>query len=223
MSLTPVAQLPLDLPTTAQAARTDLVVSPSNSHAVACVDAWPDWPAPIAMLAGPTGSGKSHLASIWAAASDAVRLATGDAVEPGRALLLEDISAGNFANDWLFHTVNTAMQPGGSLLITSRQWPGEWGVVLPDLQSRLRLVHLVELHEPDDELLRGVLFKLFSDRQLMVDASVVDYCITRMERSLASALAVVRQLDVLSLARKQAITKPLAAEALRKIEEWATS
>lgn len=223
MSLSPVDQLPLDLPTTAQAARADLVVSSSNSHAAACIDAWPDWATPVSVLAGPTGSGKSHLASIWSSSTHALRLAPGDRVEPGRAMLLEDVTAGGFSDEWLFHVMNTAMQPGGSLLITSRQWPGEWGVQLPDLQSRLRLVHLVELHEPNDELLRGVLFKLFADRQLMVDAGVVDYCITRMERSLASALAVVRQLDVLSLARKQAITKPLAAEALRIIEEGANS
>ncbi|EFL90568.1 ATP/GTP-binding protein [Ahrensia sp. R2A130] len=221
MSLSPVDQLPLDLPTTAQAARADLVVASSNSHAAACVDAWPDWAAPVAVLAGPTGSGKSHLASIWSSMSHAVVLSPGDAVLAGRAMLLEDVTAGGFSDEWLFHAMNAAMQPGGSLLITSRQWPGEWGVSLPDLQSRLRLVHLVELHEPNDELLRGVLFKLFADRQLIVDAAVIDYCITRMERSLASALAVVRQLDVLSLARKQAITKPLVAEALRMTEEGA--
>ena len=104
-----------------------------------------------------------------------------------------------------------------NLLITSRTWPGEWRLQLPDLQSRMKLAQLIELHEPDDALLTGVLSKLFSDRQIQVEFPVVQYLVLRMERSLACAQGLVDALDTLSMSHKRAITKPLAAIALRQL------
>ena len=70
-------QLPLDLAHSEARSRDDLVVGPSNAQAVALVDRWPDWPAPVAVLAGPAGSGKSHLANVWREANGATALAPG--------------------------------------------------------------------------------------------------------------------------------------------------
>src|SRR5690606_23347288 len=58
-------QLPLELAHEVGRSRDELVVGPANAAAVALVDRWPDWPAPVVVLAGPAGSGKSHLAAIW--------------------------------------------------------------------------------------------------------------------------------------------------------------
>ncbi|TIR44269.1 MAG: hypothetical protein E5X53_38855, partial [Mesorhizobium sp.] len=57
--------------------RDELVVSGTNSQAVALVDRWPDWPSPVVVLAGPAGSGKTHLASIWRARAGAVKVDAG--------------------------------------------------------------------------------------------------------------------------------------------------
>ena len=79
-------------------------------------------------------------------------------------------------------------KPGAYVLITARTWPESWGVALPDLASRLSAEQRRwRLNEPDDALLRVVLVKLFADRQLMVDPTVIDYIVLRMERSLAAA------------------------------------
>src|SRR4029453_2067764 len=67
-------QLPLDLVHTEGRSRGHLVVSDANRAAVAMVDRWPDWPSPVVMLAGPTGSGKSHLGAIWCGMSGAAVL-----------------------------------------------------------------------------------------------------------------------------------------------------
>ncbi len=38
---------------------------PPTAQAIDLIDRWPDWPAPAVLLAGPVGSGKSHLVEIW--------------------------------------------------------------------------------------------------------------------------------------------------------------
>ena len=81
------------------------------------------------------------------------------------------------------------------------------------------------LGAPDDELLRKVLVKLFADRQLVVDKPVIDYLISRMERSLSAAVALVEALDREALAAGRGITRPMAAGVLagtgRSDEEFA--
>jgi chromosomal replication initiation ATPase DnaA len=84
----------------------------------------------------------------------------------------------------------------------------------PDLKSRLRLAPSVSLEPPDDALLKAVLVKLFVDRQLVVDTSVVDFLTLRIERSLAAAAEVVAELDREALSRGRRITRPMAADLL---------
>lgn len=214
-------QLPLGLPLEARLGIDDLVVSHVNRDAVTFLESWPDWPVQIVILAGPVGVGKSHLASIWANKAKAVSLPpSGDLTPQSQSnanVVVEDIGLGNFNETALFHLINSVRAHNGSLLLTSRTWPGNWGMQLPDLTSRMKLARLIELNEPDDQLLRGVMTKLFADRQLEVDGPVIDYMVMRMERSLACAQDLVTKLDTISMAQKRAITKPLAAQALRQL------
>jgi chromosomal replication initiation ATPase DnaA len=105
------------------------------------------------------------------------------------------------------------------VLITSRTWPASWKIVLPDLQSRLRAATPVEVLEPDDDLLRRVLVKLFADRQIAVDQGVVDYLVVRMERSLEVALRAVEAIDQEALAGRVRISKPLAGRVLENVHK----
>lgn len=212
-------QLPLDLPLQSAQERDDLVVGQSNMLAVNWIDAWPEWPGAVTILAGPVGCGKTHLAKVWAERSGASIILPStdpDAPPPENmgAIVVENMVQGAFSESWLFHLFNAVRQQGGSLLLTSRRWPGDWGVALPDLRSRLKTAHLLEISEPDDVLLRGVLAKLFADRQIIVSPQVVEYIALRMERSLKAAAAIVDELDRLSIANKKAVTKSLAAQGL---------
>ena len=85
-----------------------------------------------------------------------------------------------------------------------------------DLLSRLRLAPAIEIGEPDDALIRAVLVKLFLDRQLVVDTSVIEYLAMRIERSLDAARSVVEVLDKEALAAGRPVTRPMAAEVLRR-------
>ena len=130
-----------------------------------------------------------------------------------RALALEDASPG-LDETALFHLLNLSRQQEGHVLITSSLNPAQWKVTLPDLLSRLRAAPLIEIGAADDALLRGVLVKLFADRQLSVDESVISYLVNRMPRSLAAARALVTEIDARALEENAPVTRGLAARVL---------
>jgi len=215
-------QLPLSFPYDAATGRDDLLVSERLSAAVSIIDAWPNWPSPVVILAGPVGSGKSHLAAIWREKSGATPIhpqaGSGSAAAAAQgSVLFEDAERQGFDDTELFHVINSVRENGHSLLITSRLWPMSWPVALPDLRSRLKAATVVEIGEPDEELLAQVIVKLFADRQLYIDDKLVGYIVTRMERSLAAAQTIVDRLDRLALGRGTRITRQLAAEVLNEV------
>ncbi len=217
------SQIPLDLPHRIAVEREDFLVAEANKAAVALVDSWPGWATPAAMLIGPPGAGKSHLGAVWKTASDATSL-TAKELDEARvpvlcaagAILLEDVDElSPEAEPALFHLMNLTKEEGASLLMTSKLAPANLTIKLPDLASRLRAVVIAELGEPDDELLRAVLEKLFQDRQLAVPGQVLSYLATHMDRSIETARKLVAAIDQLALAEKRRITVPLVADVLK--------
>ena len=211
-------QLPLDLRHVAQFSRDDIVVTSSNADAMTLIDRWPDWPSQVVVLAGPPGCGKSHLASIWRdeAGADMIDVArlSGHMKMPECSVLIDGIGEKPFDQNGLFHLINAIRARGDHLLLTTRQFSAAWGVTLPDLASRLKAATTVEIHEPDDALLTAVIAKLFADRQIEVDFSVVRYLVRRMERSLSTAITLVERLDRAALEGKTRISRTLAAQVL---------
>jgi chromosomal replication initiation ATPase DnaA len=220
----PPRQLPLDLGHGTGYSRDELVVSATNAQAAALVDRWPDWPSPVVVLAGPPGSGKTHLASIWRARAHAVAMDPRRIREQTASLgagpaLVDDVDKDPIDEQGLFHLINTVRGTGSTLLLTARRFPSAWRVALPDLISRLKAAATIEIHEPDDLLLAGVITKLFADRQVEVEPHVVQYLVRRIERSLATAMRVVERLDRAALERKAPITRALAAETVSAMDE----
>ena len=214
-------QLALALDHAESLAREDFLSGSSNENALALIDAWPDWPAHAIALVGPEGSGKTHLATIWATAAGA-RVVSGrtlreidvPAALATGALVIED--AGAIADERaLFHLINLAREEGAYLLFTARSSPALWPAGLPDLVSRLRAMPVMVLQAPDDALLRGVIVKLAADRQLQLDENVVSYILTRIERSFAAARAAVIALDQEALRQGRPASRALAAELFR--------
>ncbi len=222
MTAMPVpTQIPLTLPHSPQYGRDDFLFGSSNAAALRLLESWPDGSAPLAVLSGPPGSGKTHLVHIWAARTGAGILAAADlaadlgsGIRPGEVLAVESFRPGGIFEAALFHLINSVKEQGGALLLTSRSPAEDWLVQLPDLRSRLRMATPVTIGAPDDELLRQTLVKLFADRQLVVEKAVIDYLLLRMERSLASAVALVEALDRAALAAGRAITRPMAGRIL---------
>ncbi len=210
-------------------ARDDFLQGPSNAAGLALVESWPDWPNRIMALTGPEGSGKSHLAAIWAEISGARRLSARGLVEEAvpaalatGALLLEDLQATGFDERALFHLINLTREERAFVLITGREPPAKFSVALRDLASRMRAIPSVPLQPPGDVLLRLVMMKLAADRQVALDAGVADYVANRIERSFAAAKEAVARLDEESMRQHRPITRALAVELFRPSSETET-
>lgn len=221
----PPKQLTFDLPLDPRYGREDFLVSPANEAAYGLIEAWPEWPDTVLLLSGPPGSGKSHLASIWATRAHAWTVPApdlcGDQVThlvSNGALVVEDIDrAAGRDEAALFHLLNVARERRCPLLLTASGPVDGLGLKVADLRSRLRLAPGVEILPPDDALLRAVIVKLFSDRQIVIDLSVVEAVALRIDRSLARAREVVTELDRDALGRGRRITKPLALAVLDRL------
>ena len=215
-------QLVLALDHAESFAREDFLAGPSNAAALALVERWPDWPHRVMALIGPEGSGKSHLASIWAAQAGARSIAARSlshldlpAAFATGALVVEDLEADGLDERALFHLLNLAREEGAYVLITARTAPGMLDLEILDLASRLRAVPMVFLAPPDDALLRALIVKLGADRQLLLDEALVTYLANHIERSFAAARNAVVRLDEEALRQHRPVTKALAVELFR--------
>ena len=213
-------QLTFALPHAESFTRDNFLEGPANAAGLTLMDGWPDWPNRVMLLVGPEGSGKSHLAAIWAdqsgARSTSAHTLTASEV-PGAlatgALVMEDLKSGEIDERALFHLLNLARENGDFILMTARLPPAE--IELRDLRSRLRAVPIVQLMPPDDHLFRALIVKFCADRQLAIDEAVVSYLAVRLERSHAAIRQTVDLLDSEALRLGRPITRALAAELLR--------
>ena len=215
-------QLAFALPHAESLTRDNFLEGPANAAGLAVVDSWPEWPNRIMLLVGPEGSGKSHLAAIWAEQAGARAISahalTATAV-PGAlatgALVVEDLKSSDVDERALFHLLNLAREDGAFVLITARTPPTAFQIELRDLRSRLRALPTVSLLPPDDHLFRALIVKFCADRQLAIDETVVAYLTNRIERSYAAVRRVVELLDAEALRLGRPVTRALAAEVLR--------
>ncbi|MBD8064667.1 hypothetical protein IC608_04165 [Devosia sp. PTR5] len=212
-------QLPLDLVHEPSHAEDDFLVGTGNALAHARILAWPHWPDGVTVLLGPAASGKSHLARIFALRSQA-EVATSQTLRDiggseGRgAVVVEDVDRAGYEEHELFHLLNQALRGQRTLLFTARDEVANWPIKTADVRSRFRRAPVFRLEVTDDIELSQMFVKLFGDRQVQVDPKVIGYVVPRMERSPEEVAALVELMDRLALARRTAITRAVAAEAL---------
>lgn len=210
-------QLQLSLEHADNYAAADLVRAECNAEAFRALERWPSWPGGVLALVGAAGVGKTHMAMAWAervgaeiprprAPLDLLNLA-------GRPVLLDDAEH-TIGDVTLFHLINMAAQRGGTLLLTGRTAPSEWATTLPDLRSRLRAITTVEIEAPDDDMMLGVLEKLFRDHHIRPAPDLYTYLLKRMERSIPAAHALVRRIDRVAGAHHRPVGRMVARQIL---------
>ena len=222
-------QLVLALDHAESFAREDFLAGPSNAAALALIERWPDWPDRIMALVGPEGSGKSHLASIWARGCRRARAVGANCLRDGDlpaafatgALVLEDSSSTASTSARCFICINLAREEGAyrahHRALRRRRAFRSASAISPRACARCRCVALAA---PDDALLRALIVKLAADRQLSVDEALVNYLANRIERSFAAARAAVARLDEEAMRQHRPVTRALAAELFRERRKY---
>lgn len=207
--------------------RAAFLVSDSNRQAVGLIDSFVDWQVPVQWIYGPAGAGKSHLAAVLLHQRNALTVEASelpqddiakvlDGSQKPEAVIIDRLDGLTPAcEEVLFHLLNFARHENVKILLLSEKPAAQLTIGLPDLASRLKAIAAIAVTSPDDALMRGLMTKLFSDRQLKVEARVVDYLLPRMERDYTAMAALVDDIDRQALAEKRTITVPMVAEILQ--------
>lgn len=220
-------QLTFDLPIRTALGRGDFFISNSNALALAMIEDWENWPSRKHTLTGPKGSGKTHLAYVWAEQSGATLIKAAAVLQDAipelaaQKIVVEDVHcvAGDTEQETnLFHLHNMALANGSEILFTGRNAVQHWGIQLKDLESRLLGTRNAALEYPDDSLFFALLAKLFADRQMFPTPDVLQYLVTRLERSFAVAQSTVALLDQRGLSEKRALTRSFVAQTLSSVD-----
>lgn len=185
-------------------------------------------------LAGPAGSGKSHLlqgacaaaaehgrsvaylplalfgaqAELALQAQTAVDLLCIDAL---------DAACGDRAVELaLFALHNRQFDAGGSIVYAARELPDQLPLTLPDLRSRLSQSIRLSLQPLDEAQRRALLKTRATARGLALDDAVLDYLFRRVGRDLGTLTALLDRLDRESLAARRKITVPFLRDLLAR-------
>jgi len=195
-----LSQIPLDLSPKPKHSFDNLILSPCNKDAVTVVKSWMNWPAPILLMIGPTGSGKTHIGQAWA--------------KDSHGTFIDD--AHECDETKLFALINRALSEEGQyVLLSSHLNPAKWEIVMPDLYSRLSNVAVVVLNDHDDTILGPILRKLFEDRGRAVTADLISYILKYQDRSVESLRRVTRDLDLAAQSQKVDLTKAFAVKYMK--------
>ncbi|KAG1648729.1 Polyphosphate kinase [Nymphon striatum] len=217
-------QLAFSLPAKEALGRENYFVSAANALAVAAVENWANWPLRKLVLVGPAGSGKTHLAMVWAHDADAHVISAQELEDPNLAaqspLVVEDLHlvAGDKAQETqVFHLHNLMQERGYPLLVTSALAPARMNFALPDLKSRMEGTSIATLEALDDALLMALVMKMFSDRQIAIKPDLLNYVLPRLPRSFEAVRGFVETIDARALSEKRPIGKGLARDVLAEI------
>jgi len=206
-------QLVLDFPSRPAFGRSNFWVAPCNQEAIAWIDKYPDWPMHALLIYGEAGSGKTHLASIFAEEKIPASTLTEDFIPTQEKVVVENLE--ELRNEKaLFHLFNRIQEQQGGLLLTARHVPQ---FNLPDLQSRIGMIPKAEIQMPDENTIVSVCAKMFADKQAIVEPAVLTYIATHIPRSFEAVSAVVNTADTLSLSQGRRITIYLVKEVIENL------
>ncbi len=221
-------QLPLALRFPADQRFQDFIGAEGVRDLVAAVarDDRQDW----LYLAGPAGSGKTHLLLAACAEASGQRAAYFPlasiagcieqalvGAESSGLVCLDgiDVIAGQRDDEVaLFHFHNRARAAGARVIYSASAMPTALPFVVPDLVSRLEQCTRLAVAPLDETGRREVLTSRAARRGLELDDVVLDYFFRRVGRDLGTLTALLDRLDRESLAAQRRITVPFLRQLL---------
>ena len=216
-------QLILKFPSHQAYKKEDFYVSPSNQKAYDFINSWPKWIKRTVNIFGPSGSGKSHLASILKSKTSCLQIETkklSDEIffkfKTKETLIIENLDR-KVSEKLLFSLWNIALQDNKYLLITSKKPINSVKFKLRDLTSRVTSSLIIGINLPSDDLISVILAKNFSDKQITVEKKHIDYIIKRIDRSYEKISQFILVLDKYSLKKGSPFGLKLIKEVLKMI------
>ena len=214
-------QLILKFPSRSAYKKEDFYVSPSNQEAYDFINSWPKWIKRIVNIFGPSGSGKSHLASILKSKTSCLQVNSDELNEKiflkfktKEALIIENVDE-KVPEKLLFTIWNIALQDNKYLMITSKKSISSYKFKLKDLVSRTKSSLAIGINLPSDDLISVIIAKNFSDKQIIVEKKHIDYIIKRIDRSYEKISQFILTLDKYSLKKGSPFSLKLIKEVLK--------
>ena len=216
-------QLILKFPTKQAYKKEDFYVSSSNQKAYDFINSWPKWIKRIVNIFGPSGSGKSHLASILKTKTTCLQINSDKLNETiflkfktKEALIIENLNE-KVSEELLFSLWNTSLQDNKYILITSLKPINSYNFKLKDLISRINSSLIIGINLPSDDLISVILSKNFSDKQIKVEKKHIDYIIKRIDRSYEKISQFILTLDKYSLEKGSPFSLKMIKEVIKMI------
>ena len=198
-------------------------VSKNNFNAFKLIESWPNWPSRLVNIFGPKGCGKTHLINILKSKIQSVLIpsksVTNDTLikyKIKECLIIDDFE-NNIEEKILYSIINMASQDNKYLIISSIVSLKDFEIKLSDLKSRLNSFLDIGIDLPTDDLLKVILTKNFSDKQIQISSKNIEYILKNIERSYEKVNSFSNSIDNLSLTKASPINLQLIKKVLNEL------
>ena len=216
-------QLTFKFPFSKKYYQQDFFVSNNNFSAYKLIDSWPNWSGKWLNIFGESGSGKTHLSKILEKKIKKTKMINAENIDNKTIEYLSSLDCliiENFKNNidekLLYSILNQSKQLDNFLLINSRISIKNYDLKLIDLKSRLNSFVFIGIDLPNDDLLKVMITKSLSDKQISISPKLSDYIINNVERSYEKMIKFIKDLDELSLSTGKSININLIKKVLNK-------
>ena len=217
-----MSQLTLKFPFKTNYFEEDFYVSTNNFSAYKLIESWPKWPSRFVNIFGPSGCGKTHLANIFKKKINSYLVKASELndlslslIKSKDCLIIDDYKS-NIQEKLFYSILNQSHQSNQYVIINSLQSIKVSIVELKDLKSRFDSFIDVGINLPTDDLIRVVLTKTFSDKQVKIDSRLLEYILKNINRSYQDIFDLIDKVDSLSLSTGKSINIDLIKKALNK-------
>ncbi len=218
-----MSQLIFKFPFKTEYYKQDFYVSTNNFSAYKLIESWPNWSGKWLNVFGDTGSGKTHLTKILEKKINNAKLLSSKEVNNKFLTTLENFECviiDDFKNDIdhkiLYSLLNQSKQLEKYILINSVKPLKDFQFETKDLKSRINSFLSIGIELPTDDLLKVIIMKSFSDKQVSLDPKLCDYIIKNVERSYEKMIKFLKDIDELSLSSGKSININLIKKVLNK-------
>ena len=199
----------------------DYYVSNNNFSAYRLIESWPNWPDKWVNIYGPKGSGKTHLSNILKKKISAAEILDAKKINEEKIFKFEKLDCliidnykNNIEESFFYSMLNHFKQLDTYVVINSFLPIKNMKLELKDLKSRTESFVSLGIELPTDDLLRVIISKSFSDKQIDISPKISEYIIKNIERSYEKVFKFIKEIDDLSLSSGKSININLIKKVL---------